>query len=191
MSPDPLPDFQDVLHLSRGNLDAAELSECHGILCGMICGESGQTAADFMSQLSSLQLTVDTDSVLQDALIEVFNSTTQQLADEELRFNLWLPDDDRPLDERTESLAQWCTGFLAGIGLGGPLQSLSEEAAEALADLRQIARAGFSLRADDESESSVDEENEQAFCEIVEYVRVVTLILREELRGPGADDRIH
>jgi len=179
------------LHLSRGSLDAAELAECHGVLCGMICSENGQTAADFMSQLSNLHLAVDSDSVLHDALIEVFNSTTQQLADEELRFNLWLPEDDRPLAERTESLAQWCTGFLAGIGLGGPLPSLSEEAAEALADLRQIARAGFSLRADDEGETSAGEENEQAFCEIVEYVRVVTLILREELRGPGADDRIH
>lgn len=191
MPPDALPDFRHVLLLSHGGLNAAELAECHGVLCGMICGESGHTAADFLSHLATLELTVEADSVLHDALTEAFHSTMQQLADEELRFNLWLPDDEQPLAERTQSLAQWCTGFLAGIGLGGPLQSLSEEASEALADLQQIARAGFSLQADDAGEVAPQEENEQAFCEIVEYVRVVTLILREELRGPGEDDQIH
>jgi len=191
MSPDPLPDFRDVLLLSRGGLDAAELAECHGVLCGMICGENGDTAQDFFTHLSALQLAVDTDSVLEDVLVEAFECTRQQLADEELRFNLWLPDDEQPLAERAQSLAQWCSGFLAGLGLGGPLPALSAEATEALNDLRQIARAGFSSPADPAGGSAPSEEDEQAFCEIVEYVRVVTLTLREELRGPGEDDRIH
>ena len=191
MSPEPLPDFRHVLLLSRGGLNAAELAECHGVLCGMICGENGNTAQDFLAHLSTLELAVDAGTALHDAMIEAFESTVQQLADAELRFNLWLPDDEQPLDERTQALAQWCTGFLAGLGVGGPLEKLSQEAAEALGDLQQIARAGFSAPSDDAEEMSQDEENEQAFVEIVEYVRVVTLILREELRGPGADDPIH
>jgi hypothetical protein len=191
MPPDPLPDFRQVLLLSHGGLDAAELAECHGVLCGMICGENGQTSQDFLSHLTALQLLAATDGKLHDAMIEAFESTTQQLADEELRFRLWLPDDDRPLAERTRSLAQWCTGFLAGLGLGGPLPALSDEAAEALQDVQQIARAGFSMCGDEVDEKVLKEENEQAFCEVVEYVRVVTLILREELRRPGEDDRIH
>ena len=149
MPPDALPDFRHVLLLSRGGLDAAELAECHGVLCGMICCENGQTAEDFVSHLSALQLPVETGSALHDVMIEAFDSTHSQLADEELRFSLWLPDDHRPLDERTQSLAQWCTGFLAGLGLGGPLHPLSEESTEALQDLQQIARARFSLQADD------------------------------------------
>ena len=95
------------------------------------------------------------------------------------------------MDERTRSLAQWCTGFLAGLGLGAPLQALSEESSEALQDLQQIAQAGFSIQGDDADQEGLEEENEQAFFEIVEYVRVVTLILREELRGPGQGDQIH
>ena len=71
------------------------------------------------------------------------------------------------------------------------MHDLSEEAAEALQDLQQIARAGLSTYADDAAEDAPEEENEQAFCEIVEYVRIATLILREELRGPGKDDQIH
>jgi uncharacterized protein YgfB (UPF0149 family) len=191
MSPEPLPDFRRALLMSHGGLEAAELAECHGVLCGMICGESGNTAEDFLSHLATLQLAVETGGALQDVMIEVFDSTMQQLADEELRFDLWLPDDEQPLEERSQSLAQWCTGFLAGLGLGGPLHALSEEAAEALNDLKEIARAGLSAHSDDCDEVALDEENEQAYCEIVEYVRVVTLILREELRGPGKHDQIH
>ena len=191
MSPNPLPDFHHVLLLSHGDLNAADLSECHGVLCGMICGENGQTAGDFLAHLDSLELAVESGTSFHDVMVEAFESTTAQLADEELRFNLWLPDDEEPMEERTSSLAHWCTGFLAGLGLGGPMQPLSEEAAEALEDLREIARAGFSADGSNIEEITQQEENEQAFFEIVEYVRVVTLVLREEMRGPKADDPIH
>ena len=136
MPPHALPDFRHVLLLSRGDLGAAELAECHGVLCGMICGENGNTPDDFINHLSALELNIDAGSVFHDAMVEAFDSTTQQLADEELRFNLWLPDDEQPLEERTRSLAHWCTGFLAGLGLGGPLQRVSAEASEALEDLQ-------------------------------------------------------
>lgn len=191
MPPERLPDFRHTLALSRGGLDASELAECHGVLCGMICRENGSGPKDFLAHLATLELAVSPGGALHDVMLEVFNSTWQQLADDELRFNLWLPDDEYSLDERTRSLAQWCTGFLAGLGLGGPLQALSEEASEALSDLQQIARAGLSAYGDDAAATETDEENEQAFSEIVEYVRVVILILREELRGPGANDPIH
>jgi uncharacterized protein len=191
MPPDKLPDFRHALMLSRGGLDASELAECHGVLCGMVCRENGSTAADFLRHLVTLELAVNPGGALHDVMLEAFNSTVQQLADDELRFALWLPDDEHSLDERTQALAQWCTGFLAGLGLGGPLQALSDEASEALSDLQQIARAGLSAYADESGNAEGDEENEQAFSEIVEYVRVVILILREELRGPGVDDPIH
>ena len=37
MSAPALPDFQRTILLSQGNLDAAELAECHGVLCGLLC----------------------------------------------------------------------------------------------------------------------------------------------------------
>ena len=60
---------------------------------------------------------------------------------------------------------------------------LSEDAAEALEDLRQIAQA--------EAGDGVAEDEETAFFEVVEYLRVVTLLLREELRGPESNEAIH
>lgn len=191
MSLDRLPDFRHALRTSHGSLEAAELSECHGILCGMLCGENGNTAHQYFAHLASLEFTVEPGSALHEAMVEVFDTTVQLLADEELRFSLWLPDDEETLGDRTDSLAHWCTGFLAGLGIGGPLPTLSGEALEALQDVRQIAMAGFLDPATDTSSDADDEENETAFFEIVEYVRMVTLMLREELRGPGADDPIH
>ena len=192
MPPDPLPDFHHALMLSRGSLDAPELAECHGVLCGMICAETGKTADEFIAQLQSLQLLDQPGMALHEVMVEAFESTLQQLEDSDMQFSLWLPDDDQPLDQRTDALAQWCTGLLAGLGLAGSLPEISEEAREALDDLQQIARAAYATFDDDDAlPVGGEEDDERAFTEIVEYVRVVTLMLREELRGPGADDAIH
>ncbi len=137
-----------------------------------------------MRLLQFLQLVSEPAEGLRSVLLELFAATQSQLADDLLRLSIWLPGDEEPLEERTAALAQWCTGFLAGLsGSGGGLGNLSEDAAEALEDLRQIAQA--------ESGDGVSEEEETAFFEVVEYLRVVTLLLREELRGPKPDEAIH
>jgi uncharacterized protein YgfB (UPF0149 family) len=35
------------------------------------------------------------------------------------------------------------------------------------------------------------EDDEEAFFEISEYVRIIALMMREEFRGPGSEDLIH
>ena len=74
------------------------------------------------------------------------------------------------------------------LASGGQLDALSEEAKEAIEDLQQIARAEISSPGQDAGES---EEDEVAFSEIVEFVRVVALMMREDFRGPGQDEAIH
>jgi uncharacterized protein YgfB (UPF0149 family) len=188
MSAPALPDFQHTIRMSQGNLDAAELAECHGILCGLLCRESAETASDFMHHLAAFQLVVDPGDAISAALTEVFESTVQQLADEDMGFSLWLPDDDEPLEERTICLAQWCLGFLAGLASGGQFETLSDEAREAMEDLQQIANAELTAPEHCENDS---EDDEAALVEIIEYVRVVTLMMREDFRGPGSNDAIH
>jgi uncharacterized protein YgfB (UPF0149 family) len=183
-----LPDFERTLQLSQGNLDAAELAECHGLLCGLLCRESGQSADAFIGHLAAMQLLVNPGVALSQVLAEAWESTVQQLADEDMGFALWLPRDREPLEERTIALAQWCSGFLAGLASPGQLEGLSEEALEAIGDLQEIARAVISAPPGESGES---EEDEQAYAEIVEYVRVVALMMREEFRGPGGDEAIH
>lgn len=185
MSGPDLPEFERALQLSKGNLDSAELSESHGLLCGLLCRDASTTADAFMHHLNACQLVTDPGDALRSTLYEAFEVTSQQMDDEDMGFTLWLPNDDEPLEERTLSLAQWCSGFLVGLASVGSMETLSEEAQEAIEDLQQIARAELSGGGD------ADEEDENAFVEIVEYVRVVALMMREDLRGPGLQDAIH
>jgi yecA family protein len=188
MSSPSLPNFERTLQLSQGNLDSAELAECHGLLCGLASCNSGCTAGDYLSHLSAMQLLVDPGAALAEVMVEAWENTVRQMEDEEFGFELWLPDDDELLEERAISLAQWCSGFLAGLGSACQLEALSDDAREALSDLMDISRAEVSPE-DGGPEGS--EEDEAAYAEIVEYVRVVALTLREEFRGPGRDDAIH
>ena len=188
MSAPALPDFEHTIQLGRGYLDPAGLAECHGVLCGLVCRKSWATPGDFLQQLALQQLLVNPDAALNAALTEAFESTTLQLADEDMGFELWLPDDDELLEERTMALAQWCSGYLAGLASGGEFKVLSEESREAIEDLEQIALAKLTVAAAEDWES---EEDEVAFTQIVEYVRVITLMVREDFRGPAAHNPIH
>jgi uncharacterized protein YgfB (UPF0149 family) len=119
------------------------------------------------------------------SLEELLSASRAQLADEDMGLALWLPDDSEILEERTMALAQWCRGFLAGLGSDDEsLDAMSEEANEALDDIQQISAAEVV-----DTEESEDDEN--AFAEIVEYIRVAVLVIREDFRGPDAQDFIH
>lgn len=184
-----LPDFENSLRLGQGQLDAAELAECHGVLCGFLAISPQAGGNDFIRQLDALQLVDDPDEPMRAMLDELFRATVAQLEDEEYGFRLWLPDDSEPLEERTEALARWCTGLLAGLASEGNIQALSGESAEAVRDLEQIARAGLSAGPEDDKDAREDEE--RAYTEITEYVRVVTMMLREDFRGPEQGEPVH
>ncbi len=188
MSSPSLPDFERSLQLGHGNLDAAELAECHGLLCGLFCCKPSLTAGDYLDHLAAMQLLVEPGQALSAVMVETWENTGKQLNDEELGFELWLPDDDEPLEDRAISLAQWCSGFLAGLGSACTLEDVSGEAREALSDLVEISRAEVGPES---GMAAGGDEEEEAYAEIVEYVRIVALTLREEFRGPGCGDAIH
>jgi uncharacterized protein YgfB (UPF0149 family) len=181
-----LPDFDQTLTISAGHLNASELSECHGVACGLLCRQPNSQADAFIDQLDVLQLVKEPDSPLASQLTDLYNATISQLGDDQLRVKLWLPADEELLEDRTEALAYWCTGFLAGIGSGPELTKdlLSEDVSDALGDLEQIARA--EMTSDGESE-----EEEGALVEIVEYIRMVVLMIKEELSLPTPADKLH
>ena len=120
------------------------------------------------------------------SLEELLNATREQLVDLDLGLTLWLPSDDETLEERTTALSQWCSGFLAAVGSSGDdtLDALSDDGKEALRDLQQISLA-------DVTDTDESEEDENAYAEIIEYIRVAILMIREDLRGPDDRDSIH
>jgi uncharacterized protein YgfB (UPF0149 family) len=186
MSSAELPDFEHTLALAQGNLEAPDLAECHGIACGLLCRLPDASLDALIRLLDKLELVKSPGSGLSMALEDLLNTTRTQLADEEMGFSLWLPNDEEMLEERTMALSQWCSGFLAGLGSSGDetLNAMSDEANDALRDLRQISSA-------DVTDTDESDEDETAFAEIVEYIRIVILMIREDLRGPGGQDMIH
>lgn len=181
-----LPDFEHVVAIAGGMLDALELAECHGAACGLLCRHPHSTPDAFINLLVNLELINNPEAVLLQQLTHLHSATVSQMEDQQLRLKLWLPDDDEPLEDRSLALAHWCTGFLAGLGSGhdSSLDTLSEDLEGALKDLEQIARAEVMAEGDEEVE-------EVALVEIIEYIRVVTFMFKAELR-PAADiDRLH
>ena len=88
-------------------------------------------------------------------------------------------DDEAPIAERAGALVDWCRGFLGGLGLSGSLahEGLTGDAGEVLADLGRIAAT--------ELRHGEAEDDEEAYAEVVEYVRVGVLLVHGELaRAP-------
>ena len=181
-----LPDFEHTLAIAQGNLEAAELAECHGVACGLLSRLPECSLDAYIGLLDMLELVDSPGTGLKMSLEELLNSSRVQLEDEEMGLTLWLPNDTEILEERTMALSQWCSGFLAGLGSSGDdsLKAMSEDANEALADLQQIAKAEV-------TDTDESEEDENAYAEIVEYIRVIILMIREDLRGPDGQDFIH
>ncbi|HXH01743.1 MAG TPA: UPF0149 family protein [Candidatus Competibacteraceae bacterium] len=178
-----LPDF-DAVQRAAGGINAAE---AHGLLCGMLCRQPTTDSATWLQQLQ--QECSAAAALERPPLLELFAATCAQLADEELGFQLLLPADSVHLRERADCLGGWCQGFLFGLGLGGALsQPLDAEAREFLGDLNKIAQIGFDT-------DETDDADELAYAEIVEYVRMGVLLVRQELlpEPPSAhrSDRLH
>jgi hypothetical protein len=186
MSTASLPDFEHTLALAQGNLEAPELSECHGIACGLLCRQADASLDMFIGLLDMLEVVNEPGTGLRMSLDELLNSSRDQLSDEDMGLALWLPADNETLEDRTSALAQWCSGFLAGLGSSGDetLDALSEDSNDALRDLQKISAA-------DVTDTTESEEDENAFMEIIEYIRVVILMIREDLRSPDQRDSIH
>lgn len=183
-----LPEFELALAAAAGALDAGDLSECHGAACGMLCRRPREDAEAFLRLLAALELVHEPGEELREFLVRLHAATASQIGDQQMRFSLWLPGDEEALEDRTRALARWSSGFLAGLAFDHDtaLDNLSEDIEGVLGDVQQIALAETTADADADAE-----EEEQALTEIIEYLRVVTLMLREELRPAAPRDSVH
>jgi yecA family protein len=175
--------LDDALARAETSMDP---SDCHGLLAGLICAAG---FADPHLWLAEIFEDYDPRNRKQ---AEAFKLVQALYEDELARMNspdmdffLLLPDDEDALRDRVASLGAWCGGFLSGLGLGGVKDEspLPEEVSELIDDFAQITRVDFDL-------DSPDEEEQAAFEEVVEYVRVGVLFVNEELQPSKAPPRI-
>lgn len=170
-----LPDYEYIADLIEPN----DPSEIHGMLCGMLCLDSSLISNTWITRLAE---EIDLSLHAHDSLQSMFRATVSQINDEEYSFMLLLPDDDFNMSVRAESLGYWCQGFLTGLGLAGlsEIGNLPEEVQDFLGDVSHIARVGF-------DGDNPDEEDEIAYTDIVEYLRMGVLLVNQELPATDSD----
>ena len=162
--------LQRTLSTTQSSFQAAQV---HGLLCGLLCGDE-QVAPPF----DEFILSKKKNSSAQQALQKLYKKSAKQLSEFSFGFQLLLPTDKQDLRLRSEALGLWCQGFLTGLKLTHiPVtQRAPSDITDALNDIIEIAQISF--EATDESE-----ENEHAYVELVEYVRLAILMIYQELRN--------
>ena len=151
----------------------SEPAEAHGTLAGSLC-----TAVTYRFEDWLLEILPEgrAQAAAAAALREVYARTAQALVGVDATFDLLLPEDEQPIDARAAALAQWCQGFLYGLGsrVIQDASGLPGDAGEVVRDLTEITRVGI-----DDGDSL--ESNESAFTELVEFVRVGVQLVFAEL----------
>lgn len=164
-------DFEDVLAAAGSLADAAE---AHGSLCGALCSMAPYRMQDWVNEILPDGAALSEESA---AVIErVFTATATSFGEQGMEFEPLLPDDEQPLNGRANALALWCSGFLYGLGTGqiSDLDGLAGDVGEIVRDFTEISRATG-------DEADADDSNEQAYAELVEFIRVAAQVVFEEL----------
>jgi yecA family protein len=185
-----ISELEELLYRVDATMGAAE---AHGALCGMLCARGTTELSEWVDHVVGeqeqgselLHDIVHKMSDLHQATLEMMNDATGE-------FRLLLPDDDDALPDRVDALAAWCQGFIYGLAAGGITQEseLPEDTDELLKDMIEISRARHDTDDEAPEESDVNED-EQAYMEIEEYVRMGVLLIYEELQPLQSTQTIH
>jgi uncharacterized protein YgfB (UPF0149 family) len=163
-------------------------SDLHGSLAGYLSGGGRAGPRNFLEALQLESGDAHAGDQVHAVLERLYRGCLDQLDDPGLGFAPLLPGDDRALDERADALVEWCRGFLGGFGLaGGGGRRLSADGSEILGDFGTIAAAPLAV------DSAHEDDDERALVEVVEFVRVGTLLLHAEVaaQAPPPADAVH
>lgn len=170
-------ELESALRRCGASWDAAQT---HGLLTGRLAIAGVAAGPEWFLQV--LEGTDESNAFrkeCQTMLDTLYQATFWQLSERLSDFYPLLPDDDADAAQRTEAMAHWCEAFLHGLVSSEHDQALKDRlAAEPLSDIikdmLQITRASI-------DEDSDEEDNEAAYAEIVEYIRVAAQLAYEEL----------
>lgn len=178
-SPDP-PSFAAIEAALRRAEAATDAAEAHGSLCGLVCGlgPDGQTAwlAETLADAQANPVVAEQTRRL---LEQLALGTGAALEEAAMAFQPLLPDDDEPLVERVDCLAQWCQGFNHGLFVAGRIADAEAElgsgnTSEIVQDFSEMGQVAV-------GDEEPDADGEAAYAELVEYIRVSVQLVYEEL----------
>ncbi len=160
-------------------------AELHGAIVGGLCGAMRLSSARWAQfglavMGASSQMQSQFGAMAKITLGGLAQQQLAILASDELAFKPFLPDDDEAIEQRTDSLSDWCKGFLGGFAEAQVFlqkqdadegevdaeaaaqldRSLPENVQEALSDLAAIAQASVSSQDDDGEHDDFDDMDE-------------------------------
>jgi uncharacterized protein len=175
------PDYDELAAALLRCGAAWEPAQAHGLLTARLALEGRAAAAGVLQQV--LEHCEARDALVGEAAALLQASLEQTFASLEARMSAFeplLPADDAPAALRAEALAHWCEGFLHGLVASDRDRAArlaerlaADPIADIIKDMLQITRAV--VDADD------GDGEEEAYAELVEYLRVSAQIVYEEL----------
>lgn len=177
------PDYDELGRALAATDLAPSAAEAHGIYCGLLAAAVPEPRRRWLAELLPAP-DGDAESARCRSLLNTLaNATRDQLEGPALDFDLLLPAEGRSLRERAVAAHDWARGLLFGLGLAGiETERLSAPTRAAFDDLIEVTRMDLSDLADDEP-------NEQALTDVVEFIRVATMLLYEEAGAGGSAPR--
>lgn len=168
--------FPNYEKLSQTLNESASLklhpSQGHGLLCGLLCGNP-KSNPSWEEIINNIHDEIQNPKLSQ----ELYEISSQHLAEFSFDFQLLLPSDEDELRNRAEALSVWCQGFLTGLELMhiSITNRPKNEMSETINDLIEIAKMNY-------DDVVSNEEDEMAYVELVEYVRMAVIMIYQELR---------
>ena len=150
-------------------------SELHGVLVGLMgAGFDPDDEHHLEQTFVSVERAVGVQ--LQGELVEIVSrlnlATLSAIVDTDYAFQILLPDDDDPIEQRLRSFSDWVTGFISGFTEGMMVRkaaglAIEPEAADVLKDFAAIALV--------ETDQVETEQAEWDLEELVDYVRLAAV----------------
>ncbi len=142
-------------------------SELHGLLTGIVCVTQAPTGDEWQQILATLEIPALEQQVLE-ILADEAEDIAHALSEDELDYLPLLPDDEHVLVDRVQALADWCAGVVLGFGLASG--HIRPDEMELIEHLQDVAAVEF-------DESDDDEEGEESYQELYEFVRLIPVSL--------------
>lgn len=168
-----LDEFQELASALKKAGSDFHASQVHGLICGLIC----TTPKKFDNQIWKKRILGKKNKVAENLLHQLLETTYHELTEFSLEFSLLLPDDETDINDRTEALGLWCQGFLTGFGQVENREK--NDVGDAIHDLIEIANVSY-------GQIPGNEEDEHAYIELAEYIRLAVLMIFQETRTDGS-----
>jgi yecA family protein len=182
MNEETILDFASVQAIitSESSIEGSNLhgAEIHGVLTGLVCAGLPCESPDYITFVNDFFNNGEGfPHKIKSVIKLMFADIWKNILDDNYGFQMLLPDDDESMAERSNALSSWVQGFNLGFGLQQKNTAIaSADVKEVLSDFAEIANLA------DEMEE--EEENEQAYFEISEYVRISAVLCFTELGTP-------